>query len=189
MRALVLEPSKEWLEDRRRRGADRRDEVWDGVLHMVPPASTDHQCFSADLFDALRTVAKPKGLRAWFETGLFRPTEVERNFRVPDLMCVRDTLRTKRGIEGDAEFVVEILSPDDESYEKLPFFESLGVHEVLIVDPVTRACDFYVLRGGKLRLMTPDSSGALRSEALGLALRVVDGPKLRLEWDGGSAEI
>ena len=189
MRALVLEPSQEWLDDRRRRGADKRDEVWDGVLHMVPPASTDHQCIAADLFEVLRPLARARGLRAWYETGLFRSAEPERNFRVPDLMCAREALRTSRGIEGDAELVVEIHSPDDESYEKLPFFESLGVHEVLIIEPRTRACDSYVFRGGKLWLVAADASGALRSEVLGFALRVVDGPKLRLEWDGGSADV
>jgi hypothetical protein len=46
MRALVLDPDtsglEEMLERRRRSGLDRLDEVWDGVLHMVPAPSFAH---------------------------------------------------------------------------------------------------------------------------------------------------
>jgi Uma2 family endonuclease len=189
MRAVVIDPPEHWMEERRRFGADVRDEVWDGVLHMVPQPSTDHQRVGLDLAIALTPLAKSRDLQVWLDTSLYRPNETGRDYRVPDVMCARPELRTKRGIEGDAELVVEVRSPDDESYEKLPFYESLGVHELLILDPETRACDFYVLRDGRLRLLTPDASGALRSDALCLALRVVDGPKLRLEWDRGVADV
>ena len=45
MTVLVLDESQigDVLDDRRRRGADRWDEMWDGVLHMVPPPGSDHQ--------------------------------------------------------------------------------------------------------------------------------------------------
>jgi Uma2 family endonuclease len=189
MRALVLEPSQEWLDDRRRRGADVRDEVWDGVLHMVPQPSTHHQRLALDLAIVLTPLADTRGLQVWHETALLRPSDPERDYRVPDVMCARPAICTERGIEGDAELVVEVRSPKDESYEKLPFYESLGVREVWILEPKTRACDVFVLRGGALHLLSPDASGALRSEALGLAMRVVDGPKLRLEWEGGGADV
>lgn len=35
MRVLLLDPDPKWLEERRRLGHDRFDEVWDGVLHVV----------------------------------------------------------------------------------------------------------------------------------------------------------
>lgn len=43
MRALLLEAPESVLAERRRLGLDGHDETWDGVLHVVPPASGDHQ--------------------------------------------------------------------------------------------------------------------------------------------------
>lgn len=34
-----------WLEERRRLGLDGRDEVWEGILHMVPAAAFEHDAF------------------------------------------------------------------------------------------------------------------------------------------------
>ena len=43
MKAVVLEVSDRELEDRRRRGLDRFDEMWEGVLHMAPSPLYEHQ--------------------------------------------------------------------------------------------------------------------------------------------------
>ena len=37
MRVLMLEAPQAMLDERRRLGHAVRDEMWDGVLHMVPP--------------------------------------------------------------------------------------------------------------------------------------------------------
>jgi Uma2 family endonuclease len=189
MRAVMLAPPQDFLAERRARGADRWDEVWEGVLHMPPPPSANHQRIAGKLWRVLAPLADARGLEVWHETGLFRPGAAERDYRVPDLMAARPELASERGVEGPADLVVEILSPEDETYDKLPFYESLGVREVLVVEPKTRAAELYVLRGGKLRAMTPDASGALRSEVLGAALRVLDGPSLRVTWDGGQSDV
>ena len=42
MKALLLEipdTIQRWMDERARLGHDRMDEMWDGVLHMVPPPS------------------------------------------------------------------------------------------------------------------------------------------------------
>ena len=186
MRVLMLEPPTELLEDRRRKGLDGRDEVWDGVVHMVPPPSSQHQDVEGTLIEVFRPLARRRGLGCLHEAGLYRG---EQNYRVPDLMVHRPGDRSDRGVEAHAEVVVELLSPHDESREKLPFYESLGVREVFLIDPRTRAVELYVLRGGKLLVALPDGAGAFRSEVLGLELRVVEGPRLRLSWDGGSTEV
>jgi Uma2 family endonuclease len=41
---------------------------------------------------------------------------------------------------------VEILSPDDETWQKLPFFAGHDVDEVLIVDPAQRTVTWLGLR-------------------------------------------
>jgi Uma2 family endonuclease len=45
--------------------------------------------------------------------------------------------------------VIEIVSPGDESRQKLSFFASHGVDEVLIVDPTDRTVSWFVLTGGE----------------------------------------
>jgi Uma2 family endonuclease len=186
MRVLMLEPPPDLLEDRRRKGLDHRDEVWDGVVHVVPPPSLRHQEFESGLEEVLRPLARLRGLGCMHNTGLFRG---DQNYRVPDLMVFHPKDVSERGVEAHAEVVIELLSPHDESREQLPFYESAEVSEVFLIDPGTRAVEQYVLRGGRLLAVLPDGTGAFRSEVLGLELRPVAGPRLRLTWDGGSAEV
>lgn len=60
-RAVLLEVPQGLLEERRRKGLDVWDEVWDGVLHMVPPPSGVHQRFAFRLGVALDPLARAKG--------------------------------------------------------------------------------------------------------------------------------
>lgn len=48
-----------------------------------------------------------------------------------------------------AAAVVEILSPDDESWQKLPFYAEHRVDEVLFVDPAERTITWLALRDGE----------------------------------------
>ena len=95
----------------------------------------------------------------------------------------------KRGINGHAELVIEIRSPNDESYEKIPFYEQCKIPEYWIVHPVTREFEVFVLRRGKYVAVKPHNDGTVASPRFNLKLRVVDGPKLRIAWAAGSAEI
>ena len=85
MRAIMLEPSPAFLEERRKKGWDRFDEVWDGVLHMVPPPGGFHQALGADLHNVLFPLADRMGLSLLYNTGLFRR---EDDFRQPDLAVI-----------------------------------------------------------------------------------------------------
>ena len=65
-----------------------------------------------------------------------------------------------------------------------------GISEVWLVDPVTRAIEVYVLRGDVYFTALPGRSGIIEAPRLALALSVVvHGPRLRLAWDGGSADV
>jgi len=188
MRALLLDPPEEFLAERRRKGADRWDEVWDGVLHMVPPPSGWHQQFGTDLVLVLAPVVKALGMKVSQEMGVFRPGTGERDYRLPDVVVYRMEHFSDRGVEGKAEFVAEVLSPGDESREKFGFYAACGIAEVLIVDPRTREFDLHVLRGEKYFILK-DERGAARSSVLGVTFSRVDGPKLRVSTSSGTAEI
>src|ERR1700724_2537274 len=66
MRTLVLDPSTagfgELLERRRRSGLDRLDEVWAGVLHMIPAPSLAHARVAQQLAELLGPLARAAGL-------------------------------------------------------------------------------------------------------------------------------
>jgi Uma2 family endonuclease len=185
MRALLLEPNREWLEERRRNGLDHRDEVWEGVLHVVPPPTSRHQLMQRDLGLVLMKIAARFDLEVCAELAVYpRPT----NYRIPDVTVVRREDIQDIGCSSP-ELVIEVLSPNDESREKLPFYAASGIPEVWLVDPVTRATEVYVLRGGTYFAVLPNRAGVVEAPRLGLELSIVDGPKLRVAWDGGSADV
>ena len=150
MRALVLDPQTsglgEMLERRRRSGLDRLDEVWDGVLHMVPAPSYGHASIEAQLIMILGPAARAAGLEVIGQSNL---GESEYNYRVPDSALHRP------GAHGTwhstAALLIEIVSPGDETWEKLPFYADHDVDEILIVDPAKRSIDWLALADGEYR--------------------------------------
>lgn len=184
MKGIFSEVPQDLLDSRRKAGADKFDEMWDGVLHLVPPPSDAHQSLAIDLLRLLAPLADRAGLLARFETGLFRPG-TDMDYRVPDQTYTRPEHFTARGIDGPALFIVEIRSPHDETDEKLPFYGEVGVGELLVVDPLTRRIELYRNASGRME----KADGPVVVEALGVACETVEGPKLRLTWAGGSADI
>ncbi len=81
--------------------------------------------------------------------GAFNLGDSEHDFRVPDGGLHRP------GAHGTwlptAALVVEIVSPGDESWEKLPFYADHKVDEVLIVDPDKRSVDWLGLTGDEYK--------------------------------------
>lgn len=77
----------------------------------------------------------------------FNLGESEHDFRVPDGGLHRP------GAAGlwhaTAAVVVEILSPGDESRQKLAFYAEHDVDEVLLVDPAERAVTWLALHDGE----------------------------------------
>jgi Uma2 family endonuclease len=133
------------LERRRRAGVDRLDEVWEGVLHMVSAPSIEHAHVCQQLAELLGPVTRAAGLRPTMSE--FNLGESEQNFRVPDGGVHRPPVS---GVwHSTAAVVIEILSPDDESWQKLPFYAAHHVDEVLLVDPAERKVTWLALRDGE----------------------------------------
>ncbi len=157
MRTLIVDPSSagldELLERRRRAGLDRLDEVWEGVLHMVPAPSFEHACITQQLAELLGPLARAAGLTATM--GEFNLGESEHDFRVPDGGLHRP------GAAGvwlaTAALVVEIVSPGDQTWEKLPFYAAHRVDEVLIVDAGERRVHLLARRAGEYQAVERSS--------------------------------
>ncbi len=143
------------------------DEVWEGVLHIVPAPDLGHADIESQLHAILRPLAQRAGLKMVGQSNLGEGLD---DFRVPDSALHRP------GASGawhtSAPLVIEIRSPDDESWEKLPFYAAHEVQEVLIVDPAKRSVDWLILRDGEYR-------AAERSELLDLG---ADELRTRIEW-------
>jgi Uma2 family endonuclease len=151
VRTLILEPSSvgldELLERRHRSGLDRLDEVWEGVRHMVPAPSGEH----ADIAQQLAVILDGPARRAGFVPAMheFNLGASEHDFRVPDGGLHR---KRPRGVwQSTAALVVEIVSPGDESWEKLPFFARHSVDEVVVVEPSEPAVHWLALMDGDYR--------------------------------------
>jgi Uma2 family endonuclease len=168
MRTLVLDPPppqlEELLERRRRMGADRRDEVWAGVYHMVPSPNGAHSSIAHQLGVLLDAPARAASLHMTVEFNM----GVKDDFRIPDLGVHREP-RSETWIPT-AAIAVEILSPDDETWEKLPFYAEHDVDELLIVDPRTHAVSWLVLRDREYRSV--DRSELIDVSAADLANRI-----------------
>jgi Uma2 family endonuclease len=183
MRALLLDVPQSMLDERSRLGHDRLDEMWDGVLHMVPPPGGPHQQRGTALIVILHALSKQCGLNATYETGLFAVGRDD-DYRVPDNVVSRPENRTARGVEGRAELVVEFRSPNDESYEKLPFYARMEVQEVLILDG--SAIDLRRLVDGGYVAVDPQPgvSGWVHLACLPLALRSAHDDLIEALWQG-----
>jgi Uma2 family endonuclease len=136
---------EELLERRRRMGADRRDEVWEGVYHMVPSPNGAHSSIAHQLGVLLDAPARTAGLHMTAEFNM----GVKDDFRIPDLGVHRE--RRSETWFPTAAIAVEILSPEDETWEKLPFYAEREVDELLIVDPQARSVRWLALRDGEYR--------------------------------------
>lgn len=164
--------------ERKRKGIDLYDEVWDGMYVIPEPPSNEQQRFLGDLNYILTGVVKGPQLGQKF-LGVNvsdRPKNWKRNYRIPDLAVV---LKNSRAIDCDAfyfggpDFLVEVKSPGDASDEKVPFYSKIGVRELLIVHRDKRTLRLLRHDGHELVLVPPEADGSLSSEVLPLAFRPI----------------
>ena len=134
MRTLVLGPLpveiERFVERRKALGQDTYDEVWEGTYHMAPAARVTHGYLDDQMARLLGPYADKAGLVGTGPFNLGQPDD----YRVPDRAYHRNLDRSLVYLPT-AAVVVEVVSPDDETYEKLPFYAAHGVEDVLVVEP------------------------------------------------------
>jgi Uma2 family endonuclease len=112
--------------------------------------------------------------------NVFDDSSPAENYRIPDLTFVaagREHLLVEDGVRGGGpDAVIEVRSPGDESYEKLPFFAALGVREVLVIDRDTKAVEVFRLESGAYARTGTEAD----SVTLGIHLRTVGATRPRL---------
>ena len=194
MRADIPDVSPGLLAWHKRTGADKWDEMWEGVLHMPPMPNRDHQDLEWAIETYLRVHwAARRGARVYHNINVASPGGWPSDYRIPDVVLLtpeRFGIDRNEYFEGAPDVVVEIRSPGDESGEKLEFYARIGVPEVWIIDRDSKAPEIYALRSGQYTRQPAGADGWLLSAATGIELRVGAPGKLaiRLQADERSRQ-
>ena len=188
MRAVMPEALPDVVAMRRQTGADRWDEMWEGELHMPPMPSFDHQDFEWALETWLRIHwGRPRGNKVYHQINLASLGGWPNNYRIPDLVLLtpnRFDINQGLYFEGPPTVAVEIRSPGDEAFNKLPFYAKLGVPETWIIDRDTKEVHLYVLRDSRYEQQSAGADGWYLSEATGIEIRCEPEGKLAIQIAG-----
>ena len=106
---------------------------------MIPPPSVEHERLAHGLHVLLDPRASAVNLVVVGTVGI----GTEDNYRVPDLAVLR--LGYAPQWNRTAALIVEIVSPRDDTWEKLPFYAWHRVDEVMIVAPGERRIHWFGL--------------------------------------------
>jgi Uma2 family endonuclease len=155
------------IQRRRSLGLDRFDEVWEGNLHLAPVPGFGHAYIEREVARVLRPFADAAGL---IETGPFNLGRAS-DFRVPDGGYHRSVPEGDGVYVTRAALVVEVVSTDDETFEKFPFYAAHGVEEVIVVEPASRTA--------RIRRFADGYEDVAVSGVLGLS---VEGLQSAIRW-------
>lgn len=193
MRAVMPVVSPDILAQRKRTGADRYDEMWDGVLHLAPVANRAHQDFAFQLQWYLRTYWAPRfDARAYGEINIASVGGWPNDYRVPDVVLLlpdRSAIDRNEYFEGAPTAVVEIHSPGDEAHDKLPFYYDLGVREVWVIHRDTKVPEMYVPGRRRYRRVRPNGGGWLKGPATKVELKHAPPDRLTVRVGGDAGTI
>ena len=185
MKAVVLSVTEEELAQRRLTGIDRFDEMWEGVLHMAPAPSFEHQRMVTEINRFAGGICERRGRGVLvFQINVFNDASPKPDYRIPDLTFIakgREHIIAHDGTRGGGpDAVIEIRSPEDETYEKFPLFAQLGVREVIVIDRDTKRPEVYRLAGSQYIAVQIDAQRTL-SEVLGIRFIHIEPGRVRLE--------
>ncbi|GBC95775.1 hypothetical protein HRbin16_01572 [bacterium HR16] len=173
---ISYEQFLEWLDE------DTWAEWVDGEVELMSPVSLQHSDVLAFLISLLRVYVSTKGLGVVVTEPFQMKTGADLPGRSPDILFVsaaRRGLLQRTYLDGPADLVVEIISPESEQRDRVQKFseyERGGVREYWLIDPEKRLAEFYVLNEeGKYVLQMKGERGEYRST-------VLEGFWMRVEW-------
>jgi Uma2 family endonuclease len=173
---MSFEDFHDWLDE------DKRAEWVDGEIIEMSPSNLGHQDVLGFLYLWIRVFVDRHRLGRVYMPPTLMHLPSRPSGREPDLLFVANTHldRLRRTyIEGPADLVVEIVSPDSivrDGRDKLAEYEQAGVPEYWIIDELRDEARFYIL----------DSEGRYRRATLGpdsiYTSTVLPGLRLRVSW-------
>lgn len=161
---------------------EKKAEFVDGEIVYMAAASIRHELLFKFLLSVLNLYVKRHQLGLVLGSDVAMKLEEGRRGREPDLLFLtneRTNLLRENYLEGAADLVVEIISPESLSRdrgEKFVEYETAGIPEYWLIDPQRQQAEFYRLsEDGHYRVVNTDADGIFRSE-------VISGFWLRVEW-------
>ena len=159
---------------------DRHVEWVDGEITAISPISNVHQKLGAYLLTLLQVYADARQLgEVRYEPFQMKPA-ANLPGRSPDILFVAEAHRVrlkKNFLEGPADLVVEIISPESRARDrgdKFFEYEAAGIPEYWLLDPIREQAEWYQLgTNGIYRPAALDEQGRYHSVVLpGLWLQV-----------------
>ncbi len=153
---LDRELSDKLRAERAQLGLDRYDEIWEGTYMMASMPNNEHQKIVSRLTRILEEVVGENQHGDVFPgvNVSDRYPDWKRNYRIPDVaVFLPGTAAVDRGScwQGGPDFAIEILSPDDQSRQKLEFYASVKTGELLLIDREPWQLELYRLEGTRLQ--------------------------------------
>lgn len=153
----------------------------DGEIITMPGASFEHQSIDKFLIKIMDFYAESNDLGIVLSSPFAMKLEEQKRGREPDVLFVKKERRNlfkKNYLDGAADLVVEIISPESigrDRGEKFIEYEAAGIKEYWIIDPDRKTTEFYRLgeNGFYSPILTPE--GVFYSE-------VLEGFFLKIEW-------
>lgn len=171
---MSFEKFLEWVDE------DTLAEWVNGEVIMSSPASMIHQDISSFLGDILHLFVQNRKMGKVIEAPFLM--KLPNSGREPDILFVSkkhlDRLK-KTYLEGPADLVVEIISPESiggDRGEKFYEYEQAGIPEYWLIDPDKKRAEFYILNSeGSYDLVKSGSKGKFQSQ-------ILPGFWLKAEW-------
>jgi Uma2 family endonuclease len=125
-------------------------EIYDGVIHVVPAPTPDHQLVASDLLVAFREAAGRRRVLPDIDVNVLG------KIYKPDLVVLREASQ-RQPMPGDLiQVVVEVISPNEnvERSGKMKAYAAQGIPVYIIVDggPKAHFAEVYTLADGEYRL-------------------------------------
>jgi len=157
-----------------------RAEWVDGEVQLMRPVSNAHQRIGNFLFRVISDFVEAHDLGEVFQLEFQMKLVKEKRGREPDLFFVPKAklAQLESGyFDGPADLVVEIISPESikrDWEEKFAEYQSGGVAEFWLIDPVTQQVNFFRRDAdGRFQTVSPGLDGIYYSSRLpGFWLRV-----------------
>ncbi len=139
---------------------DVRSELVNGKVLIMSPISRRHQQIASFLDNILTIYAETTGVGEVL-TAPFAMRIGDTTVREPDLLFVSKTHQnrlTNTYLNGPADIVIEIISPESigrDRGDKFVEYESAGIPEYWLIDPIRQQVECYRLTGSHYQLINP----------------------------------
>ena len=160
MTAMILDShlEHELRRERQRTGADRYDEVWDGVYVMSPMANNAHQGIVSTMAAILLPAIQMKDLGCVLAGANVsdHPSDWTKNYRCPDVVVYltgNPAENRETHWYGGPDLAVEVISLEEDPYAKLDFYAGCNTRELLIVHRRPMRLELFRNAGAQMQLV------------------------------------